>query len=329
MEATLETIGSLAAASVELVGWTIEEGMPPVEATLETTGSLAAASVELVGWTIEEGTPPVEATLETTGSLTAASVELDGCTTEEGMPPVEATISVADVVGVTIEEGMPPVDSTWGGTTSLELDDTGAEISSLELEDSIGLGVVVVGSTGVAGTPSVEPTEGVEDSCTDVWMGLGEGEGVGVRTGVEPTLDTDGGAWLETGGEDSSIETPDDEERTDSEGTPCVDPTSVFDDGCGDISGEDVVGVGSDVESPVLVMGEDETTTVSALSVDEGCKCHSDWKNDDKFDEESSDDCDSSGVGVELDGRTESDVVSVCVAGSVVFANCRLTCRGK
>jgi hypothetical protein len=38
--------------------------MPPVEATLDWTGSLISGIPALVGWTIDEGTPPVEATLD-------------------------------------------------------------------------------------------------------------------------------------------------------------------------------------------------------------------------------------------------------------------------
>lgn len=241
------------------------------------------------GCTGDAGTPPVEAILETRGSLAAGSGELVGLTTDEGTPPVEAMTCVADTDGDTIDEGTPPVDPTEGGSSWLGLGDTGGRTSLLELTDSIGLGAVVVGSTGDSGTPPVEPTEGVEGSCTGVSIGLGEGEGVGLITGtgiapVDPTLETNGNPWLEADGAGFSVGTAEEVGRTGSEGTPCVEPTSVF--------GEDSVSAGSDAASPGLETGDGETTIVSAFSVDEGRRCHSDSKKEDRFEEESSDDRD-------------------------------------
>jgi hypothetical protein len=116
-----------------------------------------------------------------------------------------------------------------------------------------------VGITMESSIPPVAPTE--EDEAS---IGLGEGVGVTIGTGipaVEPTLETEGSASL---GTDSSDEAEGDVGSTGSEGTPCVEP----------ISG--VVRAGSDAESPGLVIGEGETTTVSALSEDEGRRCNSD-----------------------------------------------------
>lgn len=182
-----------------------------------------------------------------------------------------------------------------------------------------GSGALVVGSTGDSGTPPVEPTEGVNGS--GVGTGIGEGEGVGVTTGAtDSTLDTDGvgsGAGLEVVG------------RTGSEGTPFVEPTSTLDEGKG-VSGMGVTGTGTGITSSALERGEGETTTVSTTSeeVGAGLKCSSDSKNPDiSADRSSADDC--AGSSVELEGKGSSGVGSGAVTGSVVLANCRLTCRGK
>lgn len=91
-----------------------------------------------------------------------------------------------------------------------------------------------------------------------------------------------------------------------------------------------MTGAGSGITSSALERGEGETTTDSTASeeVGAGLKCSSDSKNDEMSeDRPSADDCaGSSGV---LDGEGSSEVGSGVVTGSVVFANCRLTCRGK
>jgi hypothetical protein len=243
-----------------------------------------------VGVTTDEGTLSVEPTLDGTGSLTTGVAEVVARTIDDGTPPVGATL---DSTG-SLSTGAAALE---GGTTDEEIPPVDASIS---VADGTGIAIEV-------GIPPVEPTEGVEGS-----IGLGEGVGVRIGTGipaVEPTMGTDDNDSLGTG---SSGEAEGNVGRRGSEGTLCVEP----------ISG--VVRTGSEAESPGLVIGEGETTTVSALSEDEGRRCSSDSN---MF--EMSEDWSSGCVGVELGGRTRSDVGSGGVAGSVVFANCRLTCRGK
>lgn len=79
-----------------------------------------------------------------------------------------------------------------------------------------------MGSRGDSGTGAVEPTEGVDGSGVEIWMGLGEEVGVTGSSGS--LLDSDDG----TGSADAL---EDGVGRIGFDGTPFVEPISVFDEG--------------------------------------------------------------------------------------------------
>lgn len=224
------------------------------------------------------------------------------------MPPDEATLDsvgslttgVAEDEGLTIDDGTPSVDATLDLTGLLSMG-----VAELEA-GTIDEGMPPVGAT----------TEGLDGSGAGVevstGLGEGEGEGVGVRTGrgippLEGALDTGAGVSL-----DAAVDDADDVGRMGFEGTGCAEPTS------------GVVDIGSDAELPALVMGEGETMTVSTVSEDDGRRCNIDSKM-----LEMSENWLFDVSGRDLGGWTRSGVECGGVAGAVVFANCRLTCRGK
>ena len=254
-------------------GWTGEEGPGPVEALLVSCEALSPAVVALVGVKVVEGTCPVGATADVVSS---GVLELVAGRMEDGIPPVGTTADVVssgvlELVAGRTEDGIPPVGTTTGELAACELDGVSDGcLASSEL-DGTWISEEVVGSTMDDGRPLVEPiTGGVELGGDDeLWSEeLGTtSEEVGVT------------------GEGESEEPEADVAGSGLDGTPCVEPTSVFEDTISEEADCD----DSDVESLVLgrLTGEG-VTTIDSTSVldgsedeDDGCK----WKNDSKKDE--------------------------------------------